>query len=184
MTTYRGKPRRIVLISVSDGAIRVVKNVGATAPEWLELSPDGRWIAYDALQGGETGNHDIFLLSADGSREIPLVKHPADDCLLGWAPGGDWIVFSSDRTGSGDAYIVPVEDGKARGEALLVKRDFGRVSSPTGIVPMGFAQDGTFYYAVRSSLEDVYVAVEASGCKEALNFDHHFRLAGFGRPEF
>jgi Tol biopolymer transport system component len=78
---------------------------------------------------------------------------------MDWTPGGDWILFSSDRTGSGDAWIVPVEDGKARGEPALVKRDFGRVSSITGVVPMGFAQDGSFYYTVRSDLADVYIAV-------------------------
>jgi len=28
-----------------------------------------------------------------------------------------------------------------------------------------------------------FAVMEASGCKEALSFDHHFRLAGFANPE-
>jgi len=157
ITTQESEPRRIVFVSVSDGAIRVVKNLGGLRPERGKISPDGRWIAYDFAQNEDTSVRDIFLLSADGNREIPLVQHPADDRLLGWAPGGDQILFSSDRTESGslDVWIVPVEDGKARGAPALVRRNV----SSTEIVPMGFTQDGSFYYTVRSVKADVYLAV-------------------------
>ena len=156
ITSKESEPSRFVFLSVSDGAIRVVKNVGALHPQREEISPDGRWIAYDFAPNEDTGVRDIFLLSADGSREVPLVQHPADDRLLGWAPGGDQILFSSDRVESGnfDVWIVPVEDGKARGVPALVRRDVGR----RAIVPMGITQDGSLYYTVQSAKSDVYLA--------------------------
>jgi Tol biopolymer transport system component len=157
ITSKESEPSRFVFLSVSDGAIRVVKNVGALNPQRVEISPDGGWIAYDFAQNEDTGVRDIFLLSTDGNREIPLVQHPADDRLLAWAPGGDQILFSSDRVESGslDVWIVPVEDGKARGVPALVRRDVGR----RAIVPVGFTLDGSFYYTVRSAKSDVYLAV-------------------------
>ena len=148
---------RLVFFSVSDGSVQEVKNLGGPRPQRINMSPDGRWIAYDFAQNEDTGERDIFLLSADGNREVPLVQHPADDRLLGWAPGGDQILFSSDRieNGSLDVWIVPVEDGKARGAPVLVRRDVDRRE----IVPTGFTQDGSFYYTVRSPKSDVYLAV-------------------------
>lgn len=157
MTSKESESSRFVFISVSDGAIQVVKNLGGPRPQRINISPDGRWIAYDFAQNEDTGVRDIFLLSADGSREIPLVQHPADDRLLGWAPGGDQILFASDRVESGsfDVWNVPVEDGKARGVPALVRRDVGRRE----IVPVGFTLDGSFYYTVQSAKSDVYLAV-------------------------
>jgi Tol biopolymer transport system component len=148
---------RFVLFSVSDGAIQEVKSLGGPRPQRINISPDGRWIAYDFAQNDATGERDIFLVSADGSREIPLVQHPADDRLLGWAPGGEQILFSSDRLESGslDMWIVPVGNGKARGAPALVRRYAGR----RDIEPMGFTQDGAFYYTDFSGKSDVYLAV-------------------------
>jgi Tol biopolymer transport system component len=148
---------RIVLFSVSDGAIQEVKGLEGPRLERINISPDGRWIAYDFAQNEHTGERDIFLLSADGGRTIPLVQHPADDRLLGWAPGGDQILFSSDRVERGilDVWMVTVEDGKVRGAPALVRRNAGR----RGMEPMGFTQDGSFYYTVQSARSDVFLAV-------------------------
>jgi Tol biopolymer transport system component len=39
-----------------------------------------------------------------------------------------------------------------------VKRDFGQVGSPTGVTPLGFTQNESFYYEVHSWLEEVHIA--------------------------
>jgi len=150
----KGASSRIVRVSVSDGAIHLVKDLGPSRPDGLEVSPDGRWIAYDLKVNPDTQNtSDVFLLSLDGSSHTPLTKHPAEDRLLGWTPDGAHVLFASNRSGTWDAWIVRVEQGKAGGEPALVKRDFGSVS------PMGVTRDGSFYCAVRQVLSDVYVAV-------------------------
>jgi len=85
-------------------------------------------------------------------REILVVQHPADDVLLGWAPDGDKILFATDRTGTIDAWAVPVSEGKARGSPILVKKDIGPVR------PIGFTRDGSYYYGLEAGMQDVYVA--------------------------
>jgi Tol biopolymer transport system component len=153
----RNEERRIVLISLSDGAIQEVKDLEGSRLERMNLSPEGRWIAYDLAQNEDTGVRDIFLMSADGKREVPLVQNPADDRLLGWTPGGDQILFSSDRVEKGilDVWMVTVEDGKVRGTPALVRRNAGNME----ITPIGFTQNGSFYYTAFAGKSDVYLAV-------------------------
>jgi len=152
------RPSRIALIAASDGAARTLKEFPSGGPARLCLSPDGRWVAFDSpyddpLRGEGSEKCDLSLLSIDGGRERPLVAHPADDRLLGWSPDGRWILFSSDRSGTWDAWLQPVEDGAAKAEPRLLKRDLGDPK----IIPMGFARDGSFFYGVRARHEDVYV---------------------------
>ena len=87
-----------------------------------------------------------------------LVQHPADDALLGWAPSGNMIFFGSNRAAAKDGWTLMVEEGKPVGEPVLVKRDIG------GIAPMGFSQNGSFYYIVDTEIRDIYtVAIDSSG---------------------
>jgi Tol biopolymer transport system component len=142
---------QIALISVGDGSVHILKTL-----EWFptnaKFSPDGRYIAYDLAQQQDSGNRDIFLLAADGSREIRLVEHPADDHLLAWTPDGNHILFASDRSGSTSAWLLRVVDGKPQGSPELVKPDIGQ------IIPIGFTRSGSFYYDLVTGTTDIYTA--------------------------
>jgi Tol biopolymer transport system component len=145
------------LISASDGTARTIKDFKSGAPGKLSLSSDGQWIAFayanEVPWRTSSEKRDIYLLAVDGSHEVPLVAHPADDCLLGWTPDGKSILFSSDRSGTWDAWIQPIKNGYAAGDPRLIRRDFGDPK----IVPMGFTRDGSFYYGIRISLDDIYI---------------------------
>jgi Tol biopolymer transport system component len=141
---------QIAVISKEGGSARVLKTLD-WFPTKLKFSPDGRYIAYD-LQQQDSGNRDIFLLAADGSREIRLIEHPADDQLLGWTPDGNHILFASDRSGTMSAWLLRVVDGKPQGSPDLVKPDIGQ------IIPIGFTPAGSFYYGLAIGTGDVYTA--------------------------
>ena len=151
---------KIVLVSVADGSVRVLKTLdkyyGPKLPSWytpenMNFSPDGRYIVYDFPQ--KEDSHDISLMSTDGSSEIPLVEHPAHDYVLGWAPDGKNILFASDRTGTRDVWVIQIADGELQREPELVKSDIGRFQ------PMGFTRDGSFYYGSGGGrASDVYIA--------------------------
>ena len=145
---------QIVMVSAADGTTTVVKSFERRGgyPHAMRFSRDGGYIAYDQTQQENALDSDIFLISADGSREMTLVEHPAQDFLLGWSPDGRGVVFASDRTGSLDMWYLPVHAGKAQGAPELVK------SGVEEIVPMGFTQNGSFYYAQAPFVLDVYVA--------------------------
>ena len=143
---------QIVLVSAADGSVRILKTLDKYWPQNMCFSPDGRCIVYDFPQKEDSVERDILLLTSDGSREIPLVEHPAHDFVLGWAPDGKNILFASDRARTLGAWLIAVADGKPQGAPELVKPDIGRFQ------PMGFTQKGSFYYGISQRWDDIYIA--------------------------
>jgi Tol biopolymer transport system component len=140
-------------ISAEDGGVRYLKkfDVGVNRiPYSFTFSPDGKWIAYDSQQKDDPFNRDIYLLSADGSREVLLVDHPALDYVLGWTPDGKGLLFGSERMGSRGAWFVPVFDGRPQGSPQLIKPDVGPIEA------MGYTKQGAFFYGLSQDIFDVY----------------------------
>jgi TolB protein len=75
------------------------------APAW---SPDGRWIAYTSREVDQSET-DILRMNADGSQQVNLTGHAADDRWPSWSPDGQWIVFSTDRTGYYEVYVMQAD---------------------------------------------------------------------------
>jgi Tol biopolymer transport system component len=148
----KDKTSQMALISVADGSARVLKTLPQSGYGEMRLSPDGRTVAYDYRAQADAPERDIFLIATDGSGEIPLVQHPANDFVLGWSPDGKSLLFASDRTGTTSAWLVPVSAGKPQGAPELVKQEMGALS------PLGFDRKGSLYYGVRAGIEEVYTA--------------------------
>lgn len=144
---------QIVLVSTADGSIRVLKTLEQGFWDHMNFSPDGHYIVYDFPQKEDSPERDIFLLSTDGSREIPLVEHPANDYVLGWAPDGKNILFASDRRNSLDVWVIQFSDGKVQETPKPVTSNIGQVC-----YPKGFTQKGSFYYDIYNSAYDIYFA--------------------------
>ena len=148
-----GRPNnnRIAVISVANGTVRVVKNLGWRQPKGLKFSPDGCYIVYDTAVEQDSPLRDIFILAADG-RELTLVAHPSNDRVLGWAPDGKQLLFASTRTGSASAFTIAVAEGRPQGEPQLVKPDIG------SITPLGITEQGALYYSIDSGGSNVQIA--------------------------
>jgi Tol biopolymer transport system component len=150
----KDKDQQIVWISVEDGSVRVLKTMleGQGTSSGVSHSPDDRYIVYDHPAKEDPANFDIYLLATDGSGEIPLVEHPANDQVLGWAPGGKEILFMRDYLGSWDVWTIPVANGKPVGSPKRILSDVGR------IIPMGFTEEGSFYFSNMTRRFNVEVA--------------------------
>jgi Tol biopolymer transport system component len=150
----RGKGCELGLLSVADGSVRIFKKLMVRDPYTVKvlLSPDGRFVAYDYPPKEDSYEHDIFLFDIERNQEIPLAPHPAHDYLLTWAPDGKNILFASKRTGTMDAWLLQVDEGKPQGAPLLIKSDIGMIE------PLGITRDGAFYFSPPSLLYDVYRA--------------------------
>ena len=154
------RSNQIIFVSVADGSIRVLKSLpprtkahsGNTLIS-ASLSPDGRYIVYDFLSREDCQEHNIFLLSADGSVDTPLIQHPADDWRPVWTPDGTRILFASNREGNWGFWTVAVSGGKLDGPAILLKPDIGDVRRSSG-----FDRHGRYYYVVYAGRVDVYAA--------------------------
>jgi len=152
------------LVSVVDGSYRELLSTPVkprlqlpSSPVWGEspgtmaFSPNGRFIAYDASVRSDAPNHDIHVVTADGSRQGMLVQHTADDRLLGWTADGSGVMFASDRAGSVGLWRTPVAEGQAQGSAELLAADVGPLE------PLGFIADGSYYYLVRGGRCELYL---------------------------
>lgn len=143
----------MVLVSTRDGSVRVLEHFDGVGPGRMVFSPDGRFVLFDRpADRDDPHSRDIFALQVDGGRETPVVRHPADDFVLGWAPNGEYVLFGSDRTGTPGAWLQRVRDAQPQGGPLLVKPDVW------GIRGLGFTDDGRFFYSVETGAREIHVA--------------------------
>lgn len=168
----------LVRVSTDDGSRQVIK---AFDGKWLfkvDVSPDGRYVAYD-LAEQKTSNPDVFIFDLAEDRQTPLVKHPANNKLLGWTPDGQHVFFTSDRNGTWDGWLLRVQDGKPRGLPEVIKAGMGDVS------PIGFTRSGSFYYNFWHEAWNVYTAKLDLDTGEVLSDPSPVRHVGKdGRPDW
>lgn len=167
--------QQIVLVPVDGGPVRVLKTLDWRDPQGLGFSPDGRFIAYSHPPQDSTRNGDIYFLAPDGSRDARVVRHPADDRMLGWTPDGSGILFSSDRDGTPGAWLLPVANGKPRGQPVLVQSALWRSGQ------VGFSRDGSFFYRVERGGRHVYVATIDSLTGRAIGVPTQITQRSVGR---
>ncbi len=143
---------KIGWVAVADGSAQVIKSLDWGYAFGMSISPDGAFVAYDFPAARDAAQRDVFLLAIDGTREVRLIEHPANDSVLGWTPDGNSVLFASNRTGSTGVWKIGVAEGRPTGVPELVRPDAGRM------FPVGFSSDGGFFYELHRGMKDVYVA--------------------------
>jgi Tol biopolymer transport system component len=130
---------QIALIGVGDGRMRVLRSIDWRQPSRVAFSPDGRFLAFDLPAAESLDQRDIVVLSVDATRQVTAVGFPSHETLVGWAPDGRRLLFTSDRSGEPGLWAVGWADGNTRGEPELVSGGFG------GLV-LGVADDRSIPY--------------------------------------
>ncbi len=144
---------RLIVVSAVDGSMRKLTTLERSIyPTGMRFSPDGRHVAHDVLPDEASPDRDIQLVSLETGQASPLIRHPADDFLLGWSADGQWLVFASDRAGALGLWVIGMDGVKTRGAPRLVQEGIGRM------LPMGLTRQGALYYAVVTASEDIFVA--------------------------
>ncbi|MDF2774945.1 MAG: translocation protein TolB [Geminicoccaceae bacterium] len=140
-------------LDLDGGGIRLLfKDVAWVLGDVL-FSPDGRYAAYNGSEEHpNAGPRDARILEIATGRTWPLLTWPSDESPNGWAPDGSAIVLSSDRGGTPGFWLQPVRDGRADGEARLLKPDAWNASG------VGVARDGRLLYTVRTGAVYLYQA--------------------------
>ena len=154
LCAYQGSSGRseVGLISMSGGeAEKLNIQVGSG---WIErqFTEDGNSILYSYPADGMAASSDIYRQDLKAGETTAVIEHPAEDLLAGLVPGTNWLLFASDRRGSLDLWGVQFRDGKASAAPVLVKQGLGR------FFPLGFTDDGRYYYATLSVTDNVFLA--------------------------
>lgn len=153
------RTKRLALIGYPSGAVRVLKSFDWRPLQSATFSPDGRYIVYSLAASTKTAQHDLHLLSTDGSREVTIASSPADEQVLGWPRGGNAVWFLADQNGTPAVWSQDVVNGKPQGTPRLVKRDLWRM-----VGSLGFDRAGSLHYAISPTSRQVYTAtLDSSG---------------------
>lgn len=75
-------------------------------------SPDGRWIAYERREAGQSSYSHLWLMSRDGRGATRLTDGPSDNLAPTWSADSRKIAFASDRDGDWDIYLLDLASGK------------------------------------------------------------------------
>ncbi len=60
------------------------------------------------------GNSEIYIMNPDGSEQVNLTRHRAQDRDAVWSPTGEQILFESDRDGFKDLYLMNADGSNVR----------------------------------------------------------------------
>ena len=136
-TTAEDQPRFTeIFVMGTDGtnAIALTKNLREDA--YPTLSPDGQRIAFSRRIGGQ---YDLFVMDADGTDAVPIVRtRNADEVLPTWAPDGAHLAYTvttplPDEGWQSDIYRIRLEDGRFRRLTFTPKtKEFAPDWSPDG----------------------------------------------------
>jgi WD40-like Beta Propeller Repeat len=71
------------------------------------FSPDGKRIAFQSIAIGAKTN-DIYVMDADGTNRVKITAGAGDNIRPHWSPDGNYLAFSSSRSGKWQIYIADV----------------------------------------------------------------------------
>jgi len=149
---FTTKKAEVCSLNILNGTIHELRKFDIRKWPRLSGSPDEKYIAYDFANETDNGNFDINLLLDKGESEIPLIKHPANDRVLGWMPGRKEFLFISDRSGTWDLWAIPVDNGNPSGPVKRIYTDIGEVE------PVGFAQNGDCFVGFARRIINTLIA--------------------------
>ena len=113
--SYSDEARRGLYTINRDGTNRSFVAAGSFGPDW---SPDGTEFTYVCIYpldpSNNTYNSEIHKGTGGCTEDSRLTTNPANDGNPAFSPGGGKIVFSSDRDGDYDLYIMDADGTDVR----------------------------------------------------------------------
>jgi cytochrome c peroxidase len=146
----RDNTSQIAWIPAAGGRPKILRSLPWIYPKKMDVSPDGRWIAYDRFRVEGRPERGVYLLAADGAQEFPLLDSAASALFPLWSPDGQRVLYVSEADAG--LWSVRVADGKRAGTPQPIARDLGR------LLPMAITRAGELYYGLRTGETNVAVA--------------------------
>ena len=116
---------RLFVVEPDGGGAADLTPPGYTDIRSFAWSPDGRRVAFSAIQDGDS-DPELFVMNADGGDVRRLTDNYLPDFQPSWSPDGRSIAFTSIRTGLSQIYRMNA-DGTAQ---RRLTNAFGNCDSP------------------------------------------------------
>ena len=111
--------RRLYVVPAAGGS-----PVALTGPDYYsnfpQWSPDGERIMFTSNLGGD---FDLYTVRPDGTDVRRLTHAAGNDAHSAWCAGGEWVVFSSSRTGFKDEMALYDSVPQPYGEIFAMRAD-------------------------------------------------------------
>ena len=101
------KTIRLLTFAIS---ILLVLN-GSVSPLFAK-APTTPKILFTSTRDG--GQREVYIMNPDGSEQVRLTQHRAEDLEAVWSPTGEQILFVSDRGGARDLYLMDPDGSHVR----------------------------------------------------------------------
>jgi hypothetical protein len=115
-----------------------------------DWSLDGKWVLFDEI--GEGSGWNVMVAPAAGGAPRPLLASPFNEQSAAFSPDGAWIVYTSDESGSSQAYVqaFPGPGGKQQ-------------VSKTGAIYAPWSGNGREVFVLRVDFSVLSVPVDWAG---------------------
>lgn len=137
-------------LTVDDGKFHVIKTLSWRGSTRLSISPDGAYLAYDALSQ-EDDAADLFVVATDGTQEVAVARNRGRDAVVGWSTDGRHLLYTSEKNGTTDLFSQEMRGGRVSGQPVLLKSNV----SPD---PIGVTSKGDVHFLVNPSTTGIYLA--------------------------
>lgn len=146
----------LVWVSVADSS---TQKLPITHPnlDVAIVSPDGRYIAYNASKSGED-EENVYIAGSDGLRETLVSASPSYQEPVAWTPDAKRLVFGQFEESHATFWTAGVANGGFQGPAVNTHVVFEK-----GALFVGVARSGALYYRLLTSVSDVFTAAMDAG---------------------
>ncbi|NJD11144.1 MAG: serine/threonine-protein kinase [Gemmatimonadetes bacterium] len=123
---------RAAALSIADGK---ALTSGSQVIEWHEVSPDGRWLAFDSNRRGDM---DLYRMPIEGGEAIAITSMPGDQFHPEWSPDGTELAFymqdpaCAQGVSETEVMLVGAQGGVPRALTCSPGYDFYPYWSPDG----------------------------------------------------
>jgi Tol biopolymer transport system component len=150
----RGTSVELSWVSLRDGALQQITTVSDAVrngrPFSAVLSPDSKLIAFTRFTNDRS--RDIFTIHHDGTGEVAVVEHQADDYPVAYTKDGQ-LLFASDRSGSMDLWSIRAS---ADSQRPWIPR---QIMPNLGVIqPLAITKTAAIYYVQSRCSADVLTA--------------------------
>ena len=104
----------MVALSLKSGTVKTLVDQGLGPGCTARYSRDGRHIAFNMR---ENGDHDVFIIDADGGNRQRVTDATTDDESAMWSPDDDLLVYR----GQSGLWSVAVDDGRVQGQPEFLR---------------------------------------------------------------